>query len=169
MPKIDVESDLPKLEKKVDALVKEAGKINTENKKRYAEFENLNGALWEGKKMIEDSQKALKKEKDTKKVKALADEIEEQEKTFKKISAKIPGIRKNVESTMKDAENCDKDLKSALDEIAALNKALTRTAGFGDDLKEMAKQLKDLEKKVDKAREIVGPIATGGLPNTPKL
>lgn len=54
-------------------------------------------------------------------------------------------------------------------EIAALKKALTRTAGFGDDLKEMAKQLKDLEKKVDKAREIVGPIATGGLPNTPKL
>lgn len=169
MPKIDVESDLPKLEKKVDALVKEAGKINTENKKRYAEFENLNGALWEGKKMIEDNQKALKKEKDTKKIKALADEIDEQEKTFKKISAKIPGIRKNVESTMNDADANDKELKSAMDDIAAFNKALMRTGGDVSELKELGKRLKDLEKSVDKAREIVGPIASGGLPNTPKL
>lgn len=169
MPKINVESDLPKLEKKVEALVKEAGKINTENKKRYAEFENLNGALWEGKKMIEDSQKALKKEKDTKKIKELADEIEQQEETFKKISGKIPGIRKNVESTMNDATTCDKDLKGAIDEIAEFNKALLRTGGDVSDLKEWGKQLKDLETKATKAREIVGPISTGGLPNTPKL
>lgn len=169
MPKVDVESDLPKLEKTVDGLDKEAKKLGGAYKKKSAEFETVNSALWEGKDLIEDNQKQLKKEKDTKKIKELAEEIEAQETTFKKMSAKLPAIRKEMETMISEAQTLFKSLSSAEDEVSVLEKALTRTAGDINEMKEWSKTLKGLGATIGKAIEIVRPIKDDGLPNSPKL
>lgn len=169
MPKINVESDLPKLEKVVEGLDKDAKKLGAAYKKKSAEFETMNGALWEGKNMIEDNQKQLKKEKDTKKAKTLLEEIEEQEKTFKKMSAKLPAIRKDAETMISEGATLFKSLSAASGDVTDMEKALTRTAGDINEMKEWSKTLKELSKTIEKAIDIVRPIKDDGLPNTPKL
>ena len=127
------------------------------------------GNIREGKSLIEDNQKQLKKEKDTKKIKALADEIEEQEKTFKKMSAKMPAIRKEAESMISEGTSLFKSLSGAGDDVKEMEKALTRTAGDINEIKAWSKTLKELGKTIEKAIDIVRPIKDDGLPNTPKL
>ena len=169
MPKIDVASDLPKLEKRVDALEKGVKKLASMQKKKYAEFETLNNALYEGKDVIEDNRKKLKKEKNAKKIKLLADEIDAQETTFGKISKKIPALRKSLDDMSGTAKNLCRSLDEELGNISKMEKALARTGGDVKELKAMGKTLKGLTGQVKDAAEPASLIADTGLPNTPKL
>ena len=169
MPKVDIESDLPKLEKRVNDLDKGVKKIAAMHKKKYAEFETVNGALWEGKDMIEDNQKKLKKEKDSKKLKKLADEIDAQETTFGKMSKKIPGLRKELGDMSTTAGNLERTLLGEKKTVAQMEKDLKRTGGDVKQLKAWSKTLKDLGDTISKASESAHFIKDTGLANTPKL
>jgi len=169
MPKVDIEGEISKLEKRIAALNKENNRLGSAHKKKYSEFETLNGALWEGKDVIADSQKQLKKEKDTKKIKKLADEIEAQESTFKKISAKIPAIRKELEKMSSTAKDYVKVGRDELGDIAKLKKDLTRAGGDMKTLKALDKKLDGLNNDVVKIVEAARLIEGAEPPNTPKL
>ena len=170
MPKtVDIDKELPKLEKRVKDLEGGVQKIGSMHKKKYAEFETVNGALWEGKDLIEDDQKKLKKEKDTKKIKALAEEIEEMEKTFKKMSAKIGPIRKELSQMSTTAGNLKRSLDEEKKNVADWEKGLTRTGGDVKELKAASKKLKELDGIIKKSAEAAHFIAETGLANTPKL
>lgn len=169
MAKTDFNKDLPKLQKRVGNLVNGVKKLGTMHKKKYAEFETVNGALWEGKDMVEDNKKKLKKEKDTKKIKVLAEEIDAQETTFKKMSSKVTPIRKDLADMSSTAGNLKRSLQDEKKTIDGMQKELKRMAGDLKTLKEWNKTLVDLADEVSKSSENASLIADTGLANTPKL
>lgn len=171
MPKTDFERDMPKLEKRVGELEKGVKQLSGMQKKKYTEFETLKNALWEGKDLIDENQKALKKEKDPKKLKALAEEIEEAEKTFKKISAKLDPMIKELSEMGTTAANLKRSMQEEKKTVESMEKDLTRTAGDVKELKAWADTLKDLGKTLTTNIQTAGQLEDEpkSLPKVPKL
>ncbi len=169
--KVDFEKDLPKAEKRVDDLDKGVKKLATMQNKKYAEFETLRGALMEGKGIIADSQKDLKKEKDAKKISALAQEIETQEKTFEKISAKLKPIVKELTDMGTTAGNLKRSMQEEYKALQEMEKELKRTGGDMKEIKAWADTIKTLCKTLDDGADKAASLAEEpkSLPDIPKL
>lgn len=168
--KVDFEKDLPKAEKRVDELDKGVKKLATMQNKKYAEFETLRGALIEGKDVMAENQKAIKKEKDPKKIAALATEMEEQEKTFEKMSAKLKPIVKELADMATTAANLKRTMQEEYKALAVMEKDLKRTGGDMKDIKSWADTIKALMKTLDSGADKAASLASelGTLPDIPK-
>lgn len=171
MPKMDVEGELTKAEKRVTELEKGVKSLAGMQKKKYAEFETLNNALYEGKEIIEDNQKALKKESDPKKIKALADEMEEAEKTFKKMSVKRDAVVKELGDMGTTAGNLVRSLAEEEKGLSQLEKTITRTGGEIKDLKAWSATITELQKTIKGATQTAQGLADEpkSLPKLAKL
>lgn len=169
--KFNFEKDMPRIEKRVGDLETGVKKLAAMQKKKYTEFETLKNALWEGKDLIEENQKSLKKEKDPKKIKELAEEIEEQEKTFKKISAKLDPMVKELTEMGTTAGNLKRTMEDEQKTVEAMEKEVTKTAGDVKDLKAWADSLKALAKTLKQSIMSAGDLESEakGLPKVPKL
>ncbi len=169
--KVDFEKDLPKAEKRVDDLDKGLKKLATMQNKKYAEFETLRGALMEGKDVIAENQKAIKKEKDPKKISALATEMEEQEKTFEKIAAKLKPIVKELGDMGTTAGNLKRSMQEEYKALQEMEKELKRTGGDMKEIKAWADTIKTLCKTLDTAADKAASLAEEpkSLPDIPKL
>lgn len=171
MPKVDVESEIEGAEKRVNALERKTKQLVSAQKKKYAEFETLNGALYEGKDLIEDNKKQLKREKNDRKRKALTDEIEESERTFGKISKKLEPIVKALKQSGDASDAISGELKTERKTLVDLGNSLKRTGGELDQLRQWAAEIKKLIKTVADTAETAGQAADlpNTLPNTPRL
>ena len=171
MPKMDVEGDLTKAEKRVGDIEKGIKTLAGMQKKKYAEFETLNNALYEGKDLIDENQKALKKEKDTKKIKELAGEIEESEKTFKKMAVKRDAVHKELNEMGTTAGNLLRSLQEEEKGLGELEKAIKRTGGELKDLKAWDATIKALQKAIKSSTQTAQGLADEpkNLPNLAKL
>ena len=143
MPKVDVAAEIEAAELRVKKLHKKTSKLTGAVKKKYAEFETLNGTLYEGKDVIADNTKALKKEKNDRKAKALQEEIDEMEKVFKKISTKIGPVIRELERMGTLGEGLVSDLEEERSTLVALGNSLKRTGGELDQLRAWAPTSKD--------------------------
>jgi DNA repair ATPase RecN len=171
MPKMDVEGDLTKAEKRVGDLEKGLKTLGGMQKKKYAEFETLNNALYEGKELIEDNQKALKKESDPKKIKALAEEMEEAEKTFKKMAAKRDTVVKELGDMGTTATNLLRSFEVEEKGLNELEKALTRSGGDVKEMKAWSNTIKTLLKTASSSMQTAKQLADEpkSLPKLAKL
>lgn len=171
MPKVDVEQEIAAAEARIKSLGRDTKALAGAQKKKYAEFETLNGALFEGIEVIADSKKALKKEKDARKKKALEDEIDAQEKTFKRISTKLTTIIRALGRSGTEGDALNEQLKTEKDTLVALGNSLKRTGGELDQLRTWAGEIKALIKKVGAIAEVAGQCAElpNTLPRTPTL
>lgn len=171
MAKVDVGGDLGKAEKRVGDLEKGLKSLAGMQKKKYAEFETLNNALYEGIDLINENQKALKKEKDTKKIKVLADEIDESEKTFKKMSVKRDAVVKELGDMGTTALNLMRSFEDEDKGLVELEKALPRCGGDLKEMKEWGNTIKTLQKTVNVSRQSARQLADEpkSLPKLAKL
>ena len=171
MPKIDVAAEIDAAEARIKTLGRDTKSLAGAQKKKFAEFETLNGALFEGVEVIADSKKALKKAKDARKQKALEEEIDAQEKTFKKISAKLGPIVRDLERSGAEGDALNEQLKAEKATLVALGNSLKRTGGELDQLRTWAGEIKALIKKVGAIAETAGQVAElpSTLPRTPTL
>jgi chromosome segregation ATPase len=171
MPSTDFEGDLDKLDKRLEALKKENDKLETAFKKKRQEFETINSALWEGKKDYDDTQKELKKEKDAAKIGALAEQLQETEKTFDKMTKKLDGLVKELEVMGKTGSELEKSIKEEQKNVDALEKNIKRTGGEIAQLKEWADMIKKLGKGItfEATRAFTIADEVENLPKTPKL
>jgi chromosome segregation ATPase len=140
-------------------------------KKKRQEFETLNQGLWEGKKEIEDLKKELKKASDTKKITSLAGQVEDSETTFEKMSKKLQLIVRELKDMGTTGKNLERTIKDERKNLEALEKDIKRTGGQISELQAWEKQLKSLDKGINReglrAFTIFDEVAN--LPNTPKL
>ena len=171
MPKVDTEAELDSALARVNALAKKVNKLAANQKKKYAEFETLNGGLHEGKDVIEDSKKALKKEKNDRKRKALEDEIEEGEASFGRMSTKLRGIVRDLGVMGGKGARLENSLKEERAKLVELGNSLKRTGGELEQLREWAANIKKLIKFVSDTHENASAAAElpGTLPRTPTL
>jgi chromosome segregation ATPase len=171
MPSSDFDSDLNKLDKRLEALKKGNDKLETMFKKKRQEFETINSALWEGKKDYDDTQKDLKKEKDAKKIGELAEQLQETEKTFDKMTTKLGGIVKELNDMGATGANLERSIKEEQNNLDALEKEIKRTGGEIKQLKEWADTIKGLGKSINFEATRAFTIAdeVKNLPKTPKL
>lgn len=171
MPKVDVAAEIDAAETRIKQLGRDTKALAGGQKKKHAEFETLNGALFEGLEVIADSKKALKKEKDGRKKKLLEDEIDAQEKTFKKISAKLTPIVRDLGRSGTEADTLREALKAEKATLVALGNGLKRTGGELDQLRAWAADIKGLIKKVGAISEVADQAADlpNTLPRTPTL
>ncbi len=171
MPKVDIAAEIDAAEARVKQLGRTTKAVAGAQKKKYAEFETLNGALFEGIEVIADSKKALKKEKDGRKIKALEAEIDAQEKTFKKISTKLTPIVRDLGRSGTEGDALNEQLKAERATLVELGNSLKRTGGELDQLRTWAGEIKALIKKVGAIAETAGQVAElpSSLPRTPTL
>ena len=163
MPKVDVAAEIEAAELRVKNLHKKAKQLAGAQKKKFAEFETLNGTLYEGKDVIA--------EKNDRKAKALQEEIDEMEKVFKKISAKIGPVIRELERMGKLGDGLVSELQEERKTLIALGNSLKRTGGELDQLRAWAADIKGLLKIVSDTADTAGEVAElpATLPNTPKL
>ena len=171
MPTTDFDSELSALEKRLTDFIKGNDKLENMFKKKRQEFETINSGLWEGKKMYEESQKELKKEKDPKKIKALAEEIEETEKTFKKMTAKLDGIVKELSGMGTTGGNLERSIRDEDKALDKMEKDIKRTGGEVKQLKEWDATMKGLRKSInfEATRAFTIKDEVKNLPKTPTL
>jgi chromosome segregation ATPase len=171
MPTNDFGADLEKLEKRLEALQKGNDKLETMFKKKRQEFETINSALWEGKKDYDDTKKDLKTEKNATKIGEMAEQLQETEKTFDKMTKKLGGIVKELNDMGTTGSNLERTIKDEEKNLDKLEKDIKRTGGEIAQLKEWAEMIKKLGKGItfEATRAFTIADEVKNLPKTPEL
>jgi chromosome segregation ATPase len=132
-----VAKEVDKLEKEAQKWIDQGNNLDKLYQKQWAQFNTINTALWEGAKEIEK----------------LAKELAEARTTFEKMSTKIEGMRKELQTTGKQARDMKAELAKSIPKFEAAAKDVDKLLPINKGsslLKDAAKTCETMLKNIDK-------------------
>ncbi len=171
MPKKDVPSDLDEAASKIEIAKEAIDRAEKEFDRERPKHAKAHVALWDCKDTIDQCQKGLKKESNTKKIQELAEKITESENTCKSEKPTWESTKEKlglIGGAARDAHRVLQDQDKELDKI---EKDMTRSGAEKSDFDAWDKTIKGLRKFItaDGTRAFNVLDEVKNLPAPPKL